>query len=113
VLVILALVTLCAAAVQLTERVSLTPWEPAVAMEAVRLNAGLPVYEGAHATHVYGPLLTALFAGVFQVFGLNLLAARIAMSIFALALTIFFQRHLLLRKISRFLGHRPSSFSRN
>jgi len=61
-----------------------------VAMEAVRLNAGLPVYEAAHATHVYEPLLTALFAEVFQVFGLNLLAARIVMSIFALALIIFF-----------------------
>lgn len=88
-LVILALATLCAAAVQLTERGPLSPWEPAVAMEAVRLNAGLPVYETAHATHVYGPLLTVLFAGVFRVFGLNLLAARIVMSIFAFGLAIF------------------------
>lgn len=89
-LVILALATLWTAAVQLSERIPLSPWEPAVAMEAVRLNAGLPVYETAHATHLYGPLLTVVFAGVFQVCGLNLLAARVTMSILALALAIFF-----------------------
>ena len=78
VLVILALATICAAAVQLSERVPLSPWESAVIMEAVRLNAGLPVYETAHATHMYGPLLTVLLAGVFQVFGFNVLAALLA-----------------------------------
>jgi len=78
VLVILALATICAAAVQLSERVPLSPWESAVIMEAVRLNAGLPVYETAHATHMYGPLLTVLLAGVFQVFSFNVLAALLA-----------------------------------
>ena len=78
VLVILALATICAAAVQLSDRVPLSPWESAVIMEAVRLNAGLPVYETAHATHMYGPLLTVLLAGVFQVFGFNVLAALLA-----------------------------------
>ena len=38
---------------------------------------------------MYGPLLTVLFAGVFRMFGLSLLAARIVMSIFALALALF------------------------
>jgi hypothetical protein len=88
VLLILALATICAAAAQLSDRLPLSPWESAVVMEAVRLNAGLPVYETAHATHMYGPLLTVLLAGVFQVFGFNVLAARIVMSIFAFALAI-------------------------
>jgi len=88
VLVILALATICAAAVQLSDRVPLSPWESAVVMEAVRLNAGLPVYETAHATHMYGPLLTVLLGGVFQVFGFNVLATRIVMSGFAFALAI-------------------------
>jgi hypothetical protein len=45
-------------------------------MEAMRMNAGLPVYEPHHATHLYGPLLTVALAGIFRVIGLNLLAAR-------------------------------------
>jgi hypothetical protein len=84
----LALAAICAASVQLTERVPASPWEPAVALEAVRLNAGLPVYEAGHATHMYGPLLTVLFGAVFQIFGLNLLAIRIVMSVLAFALAI-------------------------
>lgn len=55
-------------------------------MEAMRLNAGLPVYEPAHATHMYGPLLTVLLAAVFHVTGLNLLAGRIVFSILAFGL---------------------------
>ena len=58
-------------------------------MEAVRLNAGLPLYESGHATHMYGPLLTLLLAGIFRIMGLNLLAARILFSIFAFLLAIF------------------------
>jgi len=34
-------------------------------MEALRFNAGLPVYETGHATHLYGPLLTVLL-GAFS-----------------------------------------------
>jgi hypothetical protein len=58
-------------------------------MEAVRFNAGLPVYENAHATHIYGPLLTIFLAGIFRVTGLNLLAGRIAFSILAFALAFW------------------------
>src|SRR4029077_14751525 len=85
----LALATMGAAAVQLSERIALTPWEPPISMEAVRLNNGLPIYETPHATHLYGPLLTVLLAAAFQAFGVNFIAARLLMSIFALALVIF------------------------
>lgn len=57
-------------------------------MEAMRVNAGLPLYESGHATHMYGPLLTLALAGIFQISGLNLLAARIVFSIFAVALVL-------------------------
>lgn len=77
-----------AAAVQLSSSVPLSPWEPAIAIEALRLNAGLPIYSAAHATHLYGPLLNLLFAGVFRIAGFNLIAARVAMSIFALAVSV-------------------------
>jgi hypothetical protein len=78
-----------AAAVRLTERLAVNPWEPAIAVEAMRLNAGLPLYETGHATHMYGPLFSVLLAGIFKVTGLNVLAARITMSIFAFALVLF------------------------
>lgn len=51
--------------VRLTEPLAISPWEPAISMEAMRLNAGLPVYETAHATHLYGPLLTVVLAAIF------------------------------------------------
>jgi hypothetical protein len=92
--------TIFAAVVRLTDRIAINPWEPAIAMEAVRLNAGLPIYDSAHATHMYGPFLTLLLAGIFRVTGLNLLAARILMSIFALALAVFLAV-LFCRKCSR------------
>jgi hypothetical protein len=78
-----------ATVVRLTERLAINPWEPAIAMEAMRLNAGLPVYESGHATHMYGPLLTFALAGIFRATGLNLLAARIVLSTFALGLAAF------------------------
>jgi hypothetical protein len=81
--------SILAAVVRLSDRIAINPWEPAMAMEAVRLNAGAPIYAAAHATHMYGPLVTVLLAGIFRVTGLNLLAARIVMSIFAFALAIF------------------------
>jgi hypothetical protein len=90
-LVVLALVAVAAvyvAAVQLGDHVPLSPWEPAIAMEGLRLDAGLPIYETAHATHLYGPLLTVSLGGVFKIFGLNFIAARITMAIFAFALAI-------------------------
>ncbi len=87
--VVLGVATLIAAAIRLSETLAINPWEPAIAMEAVRLNAGLPVYESEHATHMYGPLLTVLLAGVFRFAGLNLIAARIAMSILSCGLAIF------------------------
>jgi hypothetical protein len=59
----------------------INPWEAAISMEAMRLNAGLPLYESGHATHMYGPLLTVALAGIFRITGLNLLAARMALSI--------------------------------
>ena len=45
--------TLVVAIVRLSEGVAINPWEPAIAMEAMRLNAGLPVYEPGRATHMY------------------------------------------------------------
>jgi hypothetical protein len=101
-LVVIALgaASIFAAVVRLTDRIAINPWEPAIAMEAVRLNADLPIYDAAHATHMYGPLLTLFLAGIFRVTGLNLLAARIVMSIFALVLAIFLAV-LLCRECSR------------
>jgi hypothetical protein len=74
------------AVVRLTEPLAISPWEPAIAIEAMRLNAGLPLYETGHATHMYGPLLTVFLAGIFHVIGLNLLAGRIGFSILAFGL---------------------------
>ena len=87
--VILGVATICAAAVRFTERLPVNPWEAATAVEAMRFNAGLPLYESGHATHMYGPLSTVLLAGIFRVTGFNLLAARILSSILAFALAIF------------------------
>lgn len=84
--IVLAVATICVAALRWSESLPINPWEPAIAMEAVRLNRGLPLYESDHATHIYGPLLTVAIAGVFRVAGLSLLVARIAMSICAIAL---------------------------
>jgi len=75
-----------ASLVRLTEPAPLTPWEPAIAMEAVRFTRGLPLYEASHATHMYGPLLTIATAGVLKITGFNLIAARIAFSLFGIAL---------------------------
>ncbi len=55
-------------------------------MEAMRLIAGLPLYEAGHATHMYGPLLTVFLAGIFRLTGLNLLAGRVVFSIFSFIL---------------------------
>src|ERR1019366_1082083 len=66
----------------LLQPLAITPWEAALAMEGVRFNAGLPLYEDAHATHLYGPLLTIALAFVFKVAGFSLIAAR---SVFSLA----------------------------
>jgi hypothetical protein len=78
--------TLFAAIVRLTEPMATSPWEPAIAMEAMRVNARLPLYEAGHATHMYGPLLTVFLAGIFRLTGLNLLAGRISFSIFSIVL---------------------------
>lgn len=90
-LVVIALgaATIFVAILRLSDLVAINPWEPAIAMEAVRLNSGLPIYNSAHATHMYGPLLTVTLAGIFRVTGLNLVTPRIVMSIGALALAIF------------------------
>jgi len=88
VIALLGSITLFAVVVRLTERLAVSPWEPAIAMEAMRLNAGLPLYEAGHATHMYGPLLTVFLAEIFRVTGLNLLAGRIGFSIFAFALAL-------------------------
>jgi len=54
--------TVCAAAalvplvVRLLEPIAVSPWEAQIAMEGIRFNAGLPLYEPRHATHLYGPL---------------------------------------------------------
>ena len=84
--ILIGLATLIAAILRFSERSAISPWEPAIAMEAMRLVSGMPVYEPGHASHMYGPLLTAFIAAVFHVSGLNLLAARVAMSFFSFAL---------------------------
>lgn len=86
--IVLGAVTVYAAVARLSDALPINPWEPAIAMEAMRLNAGLPVYETGHATHMYGPFLTVALAGVFRSTGLNLLAARIVLSIFGFALAL-------------------------
>jgi len=78
--------SLFAVIVRLTEPIAISPWEPAIAMEAMRVNAGLPLYEAGHATHMYGPLLTLFLAGIFCLTGLNLLAGRVVFSIFSFIL---------------------------
>lgn len=75
--------------IRLTDAAPLSPWEPAIAMEAIRLNEGLPLYEQSHATHMYGPLLTVAVAGIFKITGFNLLAARIVFSLIGLGLAAF------------------------
>ena len=86
--ILLGAATVFAAAVRFSDRLPISPWEPAIAMEGMRFNAGLPLYETGHATHMYGPLLTAFLAGIFRVTGLNLLAGRITFSIFSFALAV-------------------------
>ncbi len=88
-LVVIGAATIFTAVVRLSDSIAINPWEPAIAMEAVRFNAGLPIYESAHATHMYGPLLTVLLAGIFRITGLSLVAARVALSICAILLSIF------------------------
>ncbi len=68
--------TLFALFVRVSEPLAISPWESAIAMEAIRAKAGLPLYDATHATHMYGPLLTLSLAGIFSLTGLNLLAAR-------------------------------------
>src|SRR2546423_1345439 len=92
--------TIFAAVVRLTDRIAINPWEPAIAMEAVRVNDALPFYDSAPCIHMMGPVLTLLLAGIFRVTGLNLLAAPILMSIFAIALAVFLAV-LFCRKCSR------------
>jgi Dolichyl-phosphate-mannose-protein mannosyltransferase len=98
----LGLASVCAVAVRWSEPLPISPWEPAIAMEAVRLNAGMPLYEPGHATQIYGPLLPALIAGVFRIFGFNLLAARIVFSFFGFALAALLAA-ILCRRRSGFL----------
>ena len=86
--IVLGAATVFAAVARFSDGVPISPWEPAIAMEGIRLNAGLPLYETGHATHMYGPLLTVFLAGIFRVTGLNLLAGRIAFSIFSFALAV-------------------------
>jgi hypothetical protein len=86
VVIIIGVATLVTATLRFSERSAISPWEPAIAMEAMRFLAGMSVYDPGHATHIYGPLLTMVIAGVFCVTGLNLLAARIALSLFSVAL---------------------------
>ncbi|MEP6936433.1 MAG: hypothetical protein ABI871_00020 [Chthoniobacterales bacterium] len=86
---LLGFATLFPFAIRLAEPLAISPWEPALSMEAVRLNAGLPIYETAHATHMYGPVLTIVLAAIFQVAGLSLLAARAVFSLIGIALAAF------------------------
>jgi hypothetical protein len=73
-------------------------------MEAMRFDAGLPVYENAHATHMYGPLVTVFLAAIFHVTGLNLLAGRIAFSILAFTLAFWLSSILCPSRKHRFIA---------
>lgn len=101
---LVAVATVYVTAVQLSGQAPLSPWEPAIAMEALRFDAGLPIYETGHATHLYGPLLTVLLGSVFKIFGLNFIAARVTMSIFAFALAIFLSGILCREKSRAYLA---------
>jgi hypothetical protein len=85
--------TVCGAAalvplvVRLLEPIAVSPWEAQIAMEGIRFNAGLPLYEPGHATHLYGPLLSLMLGIIFKVAGLNLVLARMVFSIAGIALT--------------------------
>src|SRR4029077_4324012 len=85
--------TVCGAAalvplvVRLLEPIAVSPWEAQIAMEGIRFNAGLPLYEPGHATHLYGPLLSLMLGIIFKLAGLNLVLARMAFSIAGIALT--------------------------
>jgi len=84
--------TVCGAAalvplvVRLLEPIAVSPWEAQIAMEGIRFNAGLPLYEAGHATHLYGPLLSLMLGIIFKVAGLNLVLARMVFSIAGIAL---------------------------
>jgi hypothetical protein len=80
-------------------------------MEAIRLNAGLPLYESGQATHMYGALLTVALAGVFCVAGLNLLTARMTMSILSFALAVFPSAILCSDRLRPWLALRYSFYS--
>jgi len=57
----------------------ISPWESGIVTEAWRMRDGLAVYAlgSDHATHMYGPLITILLAGVFEISGPTLLAGRL------------------------------------
>ncbi|MBV9008271.1 MAG: hypothetical protein JO354_03760 [Verrucomicrobia bacterium] len=76
----------------MSQTAAITPWEPAIAMEAVRMNLRLPVYAAPHATHIYGPLLTASLAALFRLTGLSIPAARFVLSCTGFALSLFLAR---------------------
>ncbi|PYK68625.1 MAG: hypothetical protein DME45_06540 [Verrucomicrobia bacterium] len=101
---LLGAATLFTVVIRLSEALAISPWEPAIAMEAMRLNTGLPLYENAHATHMYGPLLTVFLAGIFRVAGLNLLAGRIGFSILAFALAFLLSAILCQSRTYRFIS---------
>jgi len=83
---LLGFAALFALIVRASEPLAISPWESAIAMEAMRAKAGLPLYDQTHATHLYGPLLTLALAAIFSATGLNLLAARVVFSIAGIAL---------------------------
>ncbi|HYY12965.1 MAG TPA: hypothetical protein VE758_00875 [Chthoniobacterales bacterium] len=80
--------TVFCAAVRLTERLPVSPWEAAIATEALRLNVGLPIYESGRATHMYGPLVSVVLAGIYRCCGLSFIASRVAMAMIAFCLAI-------------------------
>src|SRR4029453_8667550 len=74
--------------VRLLEPIAVSPWEAQIAMEGIRFAAGLPLYEPGHATHLYGPLLSATLGIIFKVAGLNLVLARMFFSIAGISLAL-------------------------
>ena len=85
-LAVLVFANVYAYCVRLASGVALSPWEPAIVMEAVRFNLGLPVYASTHATHMYGPLFTVAIGETIRLTGVGLSGIRAVFSCFGLLL---------------------------
>ncbi|MBS0656900.1 MAG: hypothetical protein JSR82_01475 [Verrucomicrobia bacterium] len=94
-LVVAAGFNLLVTALRLEPAWPLTPWESALFSEGWRWSHGLPVYDPSRATHLYGPLLTVLLAGLEKAFGFDFFAARVTFTLLGVAACAWFARLIL------------------